>query len=61
MLSAGDGPMQTAEKLVLEALELGGKDNTTVMVIDVTGKHLKEKPVGELPRMNQEENSPTAN
>jgi len=61
MLSAGDGPMQTAEKLVLEALELGGKDNTTVMVIDVTGKHLKEKPVGELPGMNQEENSPTAN
>jgi protein phosphatase len=62
MLSTGDGPMRTAENLVLEALELGGKDNTTVLVIDVTGTHLKDKPVDELPGMDlEEENSPTAN
>ena len=62
MLGAGKEPMQTAEDLVLEALELGGKDNTTVLVIDIMGKHLKEKPVGELPGMDaEEENSPTAN
>ena len=60
LLSTGDSPMQTAEKLVMEALELGGKDNTTVLVADVTGEHLRERSVDELPGLDEEEDSPTA-
>lgn len=62
MLSAGNEPIQTAEQLVLEALELGGKDNTTAIVIDTDGDCLKEKPIDELPGLEpEEENSPTIN
>ena len=61
MLSSEDGPLPVTERLVLEALELGGKDNTTAMVIDISGEHFSE--CGGLPGMDETdpENAPTLN
>ncbi len=59
-LSSEDSPLDAAERLVMEALELGGKDNTTAMIINISGLHARNNSRDKLPGLNCIENSPTA-
>ena len=60
-MNANNTPMHIARKLVLEALELGGKDNTTVLIADISGAQLQMKAVSELTGMDSEADSSTEN
>lgn len=59
ILSAINTPMHIAEKLVLEALELSGKDNVTVIVGDISGPALSLAPGSEMTGMGSYSDSST--
>ena len=55
-------PMDAAMQLTEEALEMGGKDNATVIVADVTGAHLPmTTPAAMAALRQQRENTSTVN
>ncbi len=47
-------PRVAARQLVLRALEMGGKDNTTCMILDITGPGLPKATPASLSRLPQE-------
>ncbi len=61
ILSGGQTPMDTARALMAEALEMSGKDNTTIIVGDISGEFPPGPMERELPGINEEEeeDSPT--
>ena len=61
ILGSANTPIHVARKLVLDALEMGGKDNTTVIVGDISGNQLQVRAVSELTGMDTESDSATEN